>query len=133
MFSCVVLFTASGIIAATAEKIPDEIVINGTAYKKDIKGPVDFNHGKHAKEMKIPCTECHHEYKDGKNVWVEGQPVKKCVECHNPDKSEGNVKKLMLAYHKNCQGCHKKEKGKEGVNPPSNKCENCHIDEKKAK
>ena len=51
---------------------------------------------------------------------------KKCGECHDPAKSEGNVKKLMVAFHKNCQGCHT-EKSKEGIKvPDKKKCKECH-------
>ena len=123
MFTCALLLIASDVIAAT--DIPDQIVINSKGYKKDIKGPVIFKHAKHARDLKIACTTCHHEYKDGKNVWVEGQKVKKCEECHNPLKSEGNVKKLMIAFHNECQNCHKKERA-EGKKAPDKKCENCH-------
>ena len=120
---CAGLFLSSGVLIAA--DIPETIVIDGKSYKKDIKGPVKFNHAKHSKEYGAACTDCHHDYVDGANVWKEGDPVKKCDACHDPLKSEGNVKKLMLAYHKNCQGCHK-EKANEEIKPPTKKCEGCH-------
>ena len=123
MFTCALLLITSDVIAAT--KIPDQIVINSKGYKRYIKGPVIFKHAKHARDFKIACTTCHHVYKDGKNVWVEGQKVKKCEECHNPLKSKGKVKKLMIAFHTRCQNCHKKLRA-EGKKAPSRKCENCH-------
>ena len=128
MFVCTLLLITSGIIVAA--DIPTEIVIDGKNYKKDIKGPVNFKHAKHAGEIGITCTECHHEYKDGKNTWVEGQEVKNCAECHDPlVKKEPNIKKLMKAYHDKCRECHK-EKIKEGLKAPDNKCESCHFEEK---
>ena len=124
VISCAVLFVTSGILIAA--DTPDEIIIEGKGYKKDKKEPVKFSHGKHIKDIGIACVECHHEYKDGNNVWTEGNEVKKCEECHNPDKSEGNVKKLMVVFHKNCQTCHK-EKKDQGLEAPDKKCENCHM------
>lgn len=121
---CVGLFLTSGILIAA--NIPEEIAIEGKSYAKDKKGPVNFTHKKHFKNYKVKCTECHHEYKDGENVWKANQPAKKCGECHDPAKSESNVKKLMVAFHKNCQGCHT-EKSKEGIKTPDKKkCKECH-------
>ena len=120
---CAGLFLTSGILSAT--EIPETIVIDGKTYAKDKKGPVNFNHAKHSKEYGAVCTDCHHNYVDGKNIWVEGGEVKKCGDCHDPEKSEGNKKKLMTAFHDNCKGCHK-EKNKEGKKAPDKKCEECH-------
>lgn len=129
MLVCAGMLITSGII--TASDFPEEIVIDGKNYKKDIKGPVNFSHSKHATDYGVECTECHHEYKDGANVWNAGDEVKKCEQCHNVDKTEGNVKKLMLAYHKNCQDCHT-EKSKEGKKTPNKtKCEECHLEQSK--
>jgi len=123
------LFLAVGVL--TAADVPDEISIQNSGYKKDKKGPVKFSHKKHHADYKVACTECHHDYKDGKNVWKEGIPVKKCSECHNPLKKEGKVKKLQNAYHRNCKNCHK-ALGKEGKpTGPFKKCNQCHA--KKAK
>jgi hypothetical protein len=115
------LFVAAGVLAA-AQKIADEIVIENK-YKDDKKGPVKLSHSKHAEEYKVACTECHHDYKDGKNVWKDTDPVKKCSECHAPEKKQGNADKLNLAFHKNCQTCHKELKGKQG---PFKNCNDCH-------
>ena len=118
------IFTGVGIIIAT--DIPDEINIKAEAFGTYKKGPVKLNHKKHSADYKIACTECHHRYEGGKNIFKEGDPVQKCSGCHDAKKSEGNVKKLMLAYHNNCQGCHKDMK-KEGKNTgPTNKCAECH-------
>ena len=118
------IFLSSGIL--TASDVAETIVINGENYKKDIKGPVNFNHVKHNKEYNVACIDCHHEYVDGNNTWKEGAPVKKCMECHDPAKSEGNVKKLMTAYHNNCKNCHKEAAKAEGKEAPYQKCEGCH-------
>ena len=118
-----VFFLTTAIL--TAADSPDEVVINTEGYKSDKKGPVSFNHAKHNKEYDVGCDECHHEYKDGENVWKEGDPVKKCNECHDMEKSDGNVKKLQTAFHNNCKNCHKEV----GDPAPSTKCNDCHSKE----
>ena len=123
MLVCAGMLTTSGIL--TAADFPEKIVIDGKGYKKDMKGPVNFNHSLHATDYGVECTECHHRYENGENVWNAQDEVKKCSECHDAAKSEGNVKKLMTAYHNNCKNCHK-EKSKEGKNMPDKKCEGCH-------
>jgi hypothetical protein len=117
---------------------PDEITIKNDGWPQVKYEPVKFSHKKHSAEYKIPCKECHHVYKDGKNVWEEGQPVQKCSSCHNVYKLGKDLqgasdaeKKLSLfkAYHDNCVGCHKKEnkeKGKEEAKAPV-KCTECHA------
>lgn len=102
---------------------PDEVMIDNKGYGADKKGPVKLTHKKHAQDYKVACTDCHHEFKDGKNVWKEGDPVKKCSACHDPEAKKDNADKLQNAYHKNCQGCHKQLQGKDA---PYKKCNDCH-------
>ena len=118
-----------GVGALIAADVPDEISIHSGAFETHKKGPVNLSHKKHADAYKIACTECHHVYKDGKNVLKEGDPIQKCAECHDPVTSEGNVKKLMLAYHKNCQGCHKDLEAAGKPTGPTKKCNDCHVKE----
>jgi DnaJ-class molecular chaperone len=122
LLSMGLIFLAAGVLTAT--DVPEKIVIDNKGYSKDIKGPVNFNHLKHSKDYNVACTECHHEYKDGKNIWKEGDPVKSCITCHNPEKTQGNVPRLMMAFHTKCRDCHKKS-GKEAA--PSSKCNDCHA------
>ena len=134
------IFLSSGLLSAAdkaATEAPDEIVIETEGYKKDKKGPVKFHHKKHQEEYldvegkKIDCTECHHKYVDGKNVWKKGDPVAKCgsEDCHSPLKKKGKKQyALAVAFHKNCKDCHKalveagKKKEKEA---PYKKCNTC--------
>jgi len=120
------LFLVVGILSA-ADKGPETICIQNTGYKHIIRGPVKFSHRKHQEDYKIACTECHHNYEHGKNVWKEGDPVKKCNQCHSPLKKQGKVLKLNVAYHKNCKTCHKKlaKAGKKAG--PYKKCSKCHA------
>jgi len=124
------VFLTVGVL--TAADVPDEVTIENEGYKKDKKGPVKLSHKKHSVEYKVACTDCHHDIQDGKNVWKEGDPVKKCSECHNPLKKQGKVMKLNIAYHKNCKNCHKAliKEGK-SKDAPFKKCNQCH--QKKAK
>jgi hypothetical protein len=115
------IFLAFGVL--TAADVADVIVIDNEGYKRNMKGPVKLSHEKHATEYGTACTDCHHVYEDGKNVWKEGQPVQKCIECHDPQKTEGNVKRLMTAYHDNCKDCHKEHPD---TNAPYKKCNDCH-------
>lgn len=96
-------------------------------FKTPKKGPVTFSHSKH---KELECTQCHHEYKDGKNVWQKGQEVKKCESCHELE-SEGKKVKLEKAYHDTCVECHKKlKKEKKKTGPTS--CTKCHAKAEKA-
>ena len=119
------LFLTVGVL--TAADVPDEVVIDCTGYKKDKKGPVKLTHKKHSVDYKVACTDCHHEYKDGKNVYKEGDPVNKCSACHDPLKKQAKVKKLQNAYHRNCKNCHKAlvKEGK-SKKAPFKKCNDCH-------
>jgi len=123
------LFLAVGVLVAA--DVPEEITIQNTGYKRDKKGPVHFSHKKHQVDYKLACTECHHNYENGKNVWKEGDPVKHCKQCHNPLKKQGKVPKLQIAYHKNCKNCHKHlaKAGKKAG--PYKKCSQCHQKKKK--
>jgi hypothetical protein len=119
------MFLAVG--ALTAADVPDQVSIENKGYKEDKKGPVNLTHKKHVTVYKVACTECHHEFKDGKNIWKEGMPVKKCSACHDFEAKKGNADKLQNAYHKNCKDCHKAlvEAGK-SQNAPFKKCTECH-------
>jgi len=123
---CGLVFLAVGaLIAAEAPDVPDEVTIMNEGYKKDKKGSVKLSHKKHSADYGAKCMDCHHDYKDGKNVWVEGQPVKKCSSCHDPEKKQGNADKLQNSFHKNCKDCHK-EVTKAGKKAPFKKCNDCH-------
>jgi hypothetical protein len=131
-------------LAYATQQAPDNITMESKVYKKHKKALVNLSHKKHNVDYKIPCTDCHHVYKDGKNVWKEGDAVQKCDAegCHSkakaPKAKEGE-KKLSRkdkasqgfhysAIHENCVGCHKDAK-KEGKAAPT-KCAECHPKKK---
>jgi len=119
------LFLTVGVL--TAADVPDEVTIENKGYQKDKKGPIKLSHKKHHEEYKAACTDCHHEFKDGKNVWKDGDPVKKCIDCHDPLKKKGKVMKLQNAYHRNCKNCHKEVIAKDATKKaPYKKCTECH-------
>jgi hypothetical protein len=129
-----------GLSGAAEQKVPAVITIKSTLWKDHTKSAVTFDHKKHQEDYKIKCTECHHVYKDGKNVWKEGDKVEKCQKCHNEPTIKGEKKlpkdkqklNLKLAFHENCQGCHKKlkrkDKAKYGKIPTT--CIKCHPKKK---
>jgi hypothetical protein len=122
--------------AAAQQKQPDVIQLKPALWPTPTKSPVKFDHKKHVQDYKIACTECHHVFKDGKNVWKEGDPVQKCDACHNEPTITGEMKlppekqklNLKIAFHKNCQGCHmalkKKDPAKYAKIPVT--CAQCH-------
>ena len=129
-----------GLSGAAEQKVPEEIIIKSTLWKDHTKSAVDFNHKKHQEDYKIKCTECHHVYKDGKNVWKKGDEVKKCQECHNEPTIKGEKKlpeaqqklNLKIAFHDNCLECHKelKKKDKAKYDKIPTTCIQCHPKEK---
>lgn len=130
----VVLLNLSG-----AADVPDVITLKSTLWEEHTKSPVTFTHEKHSKEYDIACTECHHVYKDGKNVWQEGDPVQKCQECHDEPtvvgerrlSEEEQQRNLKLAFHENCLGCHRKLKMKDRQRDIPTTCTDCHPREEK--
>ncbi|MBT3368964.1 MAG: cytochrome c3 family protein [Nitrospina sp.] len=107
------------------------ILLNNQGYKKKRKGPVEFTHKKHVYQYKLFCWDCHHDYKDGQNVWVPWGETKRCNQCHDPKSKEHNKIMLQKAFHYQCKGCHKdlaKKKMKTGA---YRKCGGCHLKKEK--
>jgi hypothetical protein len=132
-----VVFLFAGVYAT--QQAPDSMTMESKVFKKHKKALVTLSHKKHNVDYKIGCADCHHVYKDGKNVWKEGDEVKKCDACHTeakaPKAKEGEpklskaekIKKYYYsAIHENCAGCHKanKKAGKEKPGPTA--CKECH-------
>ena len=115
-------------------EVADEFLIKKTeVFGKHKKPGVSFTHKNHAVDHKIACTDCHHHYEGGKNIWKEGDKVQHCSECHvTPKKNKGKTLSLYNAFHKNCRDCHKDEKKKNRKTKAPTKCSDCH-DKKKDK
>jgi hypothetical protein len=123
----VLLAAAKAEVVPKSNNVPDEIIINNKGYSQDRKPPVLFTHSNHSQMYNLSCDACHHLYEDGKNAWKESDPVNKCIECHDPIRSDGDVKKLKLAYHGSCVGCHSKlSKEGKSTDAPYKQCYKCH-------
>ena len=118
-----ILFLLGG-TTLTAGDMPEEIMIFSKGYKRKLYKPVRFTHLVHAEDYGVSCDECHHDFKDGENIWQEGDPVRNCVACHNPAKKQGKVHRLVFAFHFNCKKCHK-----ENESGPR-ECKECHTKNK---
>lgn len=117
------MMMGSGAIAQTTKSgdVKDTLEIQDKLFGKHKKSAVKFTHKQHSVDLKIKCDDCHHVYKDGKNVWKDGDKVALCSSCHtSPTKNEGKTLSLKNAFHKNCQGCHKEQK------KGPTKCNECH-------
>ncbi len=120
----VAMFVGSAMAQKTKSgDVKDVFKIADKTFTKMKKSPVEFHHKQHSVDLKIACTQCHHNYKNGKNVWKEGDKVVLCAQCHKL-KREGKVLDLRNAFHKNCKDCHKKEK------KGPTKCNECHPKKK---
>lgn len=137
--SCVVLVAfvvgCGALLAIAADKGQDVIEFKGGAvWPTPTKKNVPFSHKKHYEDYKIACTECHHVYKDGKNVWKEGDKVDKCEKCHTEATIQGEKKlppdqqklNLKLAFHNNCEKCHKQVKKEKPDSKIPVTCAQCH-------
>jgi len=132
------LMVAAGIYASTA---PDEITMNSPYEHK--KSLVVFTHKKHVEVHKIACGDCHHDDQGKPLVNLkDGDPVKKCFDCHNKpgelkgknakDLPEKELRKYQAnAVHENCVGCHKKYNKENNTKAAPQKCTECHPKEKK--
>jgi len=121
--------------AGSGDKTPPvEVVLLSKLWKTPTKGAVLFTHQNHIKTLNISCSECHHIYEKGKNVWNEDMPVAKCETCHDEPTVKGErtlspeaqKKNLKMAFHSNCQGCHKKTKKENPETKAPVKCSECH-------
>ncbi|SMC21158.1 Class III cytochrome C family protein [Desulfacinum hydrothermale DSM 13146] len=129
----------AGTLIAVASDAPDVITLNPSLWAKHTKSPVEFSHKKHHDEYGVACTECHHKYEGGQNVWKEGDPVKKCEECHNEPTIRGEKRlapeqqklNLKLAFHNNCIKCHRKVKKENRKTKAPTTCSKCHPRKKK--
>jgi hypothetical protein len=108
---------------------PDVIVIDNKDYKSKRRGPVAFSHLKHAKDYKISCWDCHHEFEDNVNVWVPWSETAKCADCHDPGKGEDRMVGLQKAYHVNCKTCHQELADRKKKAGPYKGCFGCHEKE----
>ena len=101
---------------------PDKMILDDSKVAgRKTRPEVTFPHSRHM-ESDLSCKDCHHVYKDGKNVLEEsdlneGNQGIHCSACHGA-KVRPN---LQEAFHHQCIGCHtKKSKG-------PRLCGECHV------
>ncbi len=124
------IMVAAGLILIWTPPLPaqpDKVVLdNSKASGGRTRPAVTFPHNRHA-EAELSCKDCHHLYKDGKNVLdesalEEGKEGIRCSACHRPN-SRFN---LEQAFHDQCIGCHRKGQ-KENKKAGPRFCGGCHI------
>ena len=74
--ACFVFFAVGTL---TADDMPQEIQIASEGYKRKIYKPVKFTHLIHVEDYGVESDECHHDYKDGENIWEEGVLAKNVI------------------------------------------------------
>lgn len=134
-----VLFVFIAALIGIAADQPDTILLKSELWPEPTKGVVTFNHKEHVEKFGLACTECHHKYVDGKNVWKEGDAVQKCDECHTDATIKGEKKlpkeqqklNLKLAFHDNCRDCHRAYKKEHKGSKAPTSCSKCHPKNKK--
>lgn len=113
------------LLAHAGATIPDDKAV--ITFETKI-GVVTFNHALHATVRSIECASCHHTY-------TEGEPIKRCTECHKKKAAQVEgfsvlAPKNKKAFHNKCKGCHKYtlEELEKPAGPT--KCKLCHIKNK---
>ena len=128
------VFSVTLLAFAAGPQAPDDITIKAALWPAPTKAPVKLSHKLHAVDYKVACTQCHHKYEGGKNVWKEGDAVDKCAKCHTEATIQGEKKlppdqqklNLKLAYHNNCIPCHQKLKKEKADTKAPVTCAQCH-------
>ncbi len=106
---------------------PDQIMLGSSkVFEEKTRPAVPFPHNRHA-EAGLSCKDCHHLYKDGKNVLEEGTLEEgkegiRCFACHQSNSRPS----LDQAFHDQCIGCHRKAL-KENKKTGPRFCGGCHI------
>ena len=108
----------------------DIITLDYKNYEKERKAPVQFTHRKHAGEYKIFCWECHHDYKDGKNIYSAWGKTQKCNDCHDPVEKQEKAMKLQTSFHLSCKNCHEERAIYKKEPRAYRKCVKCHEKKK---
>jgi hypothetical protein len=112
--------------AKAKELTGDYILLDKQVFNVRKAGPVKFTHDAHFDDYGLECTECHHRFSDGKNVWTEEDEAEACEKCHDPVQGRGKLYRLQDAFHKSCKGCHLEVNGGDVDGDAPFKCSGCH-------
>lgn len=84
--------------------------IDNSVYSNPSQSKVNFIHDSHNENAELEdCSRCHHLYEDGILIESESSEDMPCADCHSPKMFNKGIT-LTAAFHKNCKGCHIKEK-----------------------
>jgi len=116
------------------DMIPEEVFMESDIYEERQRPvPIPFDHLKHSDDYKVACNDCHHIWKDGKNIWTKDDDVDACQNCHNlntpkkflnPAQTKNHLESMV---HANCKGCHRQVIKENPEKHPPYKCNECHI------
>jgi hypothetical protein len=111
-------------IAGTIVAQEDRYFIESKAFENRQRPGVEFNHLLHYEILE--CTDCHHDYVDGENIWDMYSGKNYCSDCHTVSGEDDTGMGLMQAFHEQCVGCHQ-ETFKQGKNTGYIMCGECHV------
>ncbi len=120
-----IVLAAAGLLGAAGpltEPAPESILKMPVKAARE-KPLVAFSHRRH-EARGVTCVKCHHVYQGKRNVWRQGQPVKRCPECH-AFFPKGEQPDLKNALHLQCKGCHLKLRRERRAAGPID-CKDCH-------
>ena len=110
------------IMAEKTQEAPESMYIESSVYDgMRRRPPVELTHLNHAEEYGVDCSECHHEF-------TEGEPVRKCSECHKAEETDEVGVKLQDAMHMNCRACHQEQKEEKQKSSAPYTCAACHSE-----
>jgi hypothetical protein len=109
-----VLVIAGLVFAGVALSSSTVSTVSDSAFSNHKRPKVAFDHSAH--EALADCNACHHLYEDGVLSDYDSAGTE-CSECH--EVGQGPVP-LVIAYHRQCKGCHEDEK----AGPVT--CAQCH-------
>ena len=121
----VVLFLVSATASLVCAQDTDpEFLLNHREIGEHQRPKVLFKHDAHAKEYKIDCINCHHDYDaNGNNKGGEGEA---CSACHSPSGKGKAALPLTEAFHRQCKSCHEDTRMKDRPKGPV-MCGECHV------
>lgn len=108
VLACCCVVGCIGLASATAEKGPDEMILESTIDPAKAPKPAIFPHGTH--QARMECGTCHHGVDaDGNRIeYTEGLGIEKCESCHNSTAAmPKTLSTFKNAAHAQCIGCHR--------------------------
>ena len=88
----------------------DVETVRDPAFARHRRPPAVFLHDEHNEKAGIEdCAICHHVYENGVKLEDETSEDQKCSECHLPTDARDTMP-LVGTYHNRCQNCHIEQK-----------------------